>query len=55
MRYRGVAGVAAYEPGGDARLVSRDGRSTYLLATYRNDPAGARPRSSSSGSRGTRA
>ena len=43
MRYRGVAGVVAYEPGGDARLVSRDRRSTYLLATYRNDPAGATP------------
>ena len=32
-----------YEPGGDRRLVSRDGRSTYLLATFKQDPAGARP------------
>ena len=43
MQYRGVADVAAYQPGGDARLVSRDRRSTYLLATYKNDPAGATP------------
>ena len=28
----------------DRRLVSRDGRSTYLLATFKNDPRGARPR-----------
>ena len=39
-----MASVVAYEPGGDRRLVSRDGRSTYLLATFKNDPAGARPR-----------
>jgi putative drug exporter of the RND superfamily len=44
LRDPGVATVVAYEPGGDRRLVSRDGRSTYLLATFKNDPAGARPR-----------
>ena len=44
LRDPGVASVVAYEPGGDRRLVSRDGRSTYLLATFKNDPAGARPR-----------
>ncbi len=38
MRDPRVASVVAYEPGGDRRLVSRDGRSTYLLATYRDDP-----------------
>jgi putative drug exporter of the RND superfamily len=43
-RYPGVASVVAYEPGGDERLVSKDGRSKYLLATFKNDPAGARPR-----------
>ncbi|RKQ93766.1 RND superfamily putative drug exporter [Solirubrobacter pauli] len=37
MRHPGVASVVAYQPGGDRRLVSRDGRSTYLLATYRRD------------------
>lgn len=41
MRHPGVASVVAYEPGGDRRLVSRDGRSTYLLATYREDERGA--------------
>ena len=35
MEHPGVASVVAYEPGGDERLVSRDRRSTYLLATYR--------------------
>jgi uncharacterized membrane protein YdfJ with MMPL/SSD domain len=41
---RGVVSVVRYRPGGDRRLVSRDGRSTYLLATFANDPAGAKPR-----------
>jgi RND superfamily putative drug exporter len=41
---RGVVSVVRYQPGGDRRLVSQDGRSTYLLATFANDPAGARPR-----------
>jgi uncharacterized membrane protein YdfJ with MMPL/SSD domain len=44
LRGRGVASVVRYERGGDRRLVSRDGRSTYLLATFRSDPAGARSR-----------
>src|SRR4051812_37202263 len=44
LRYRSVARVVAYRPGGDRRLVSRDGRSTYLLATFKEDSAGARPR-----------
>ena len=42
LRDPGVASVVAYQPGGDRRLVSRDGRSTYLLATFKKDPAGAR-------------
>jgi RND superfamily putative drug exporter len=37
MRHPGVAAVTAYAPGGDERLVSRDRRSTYLLATYREN------------------
>jgi RND superfamily putative drug exporter len=44
LRDPGVAAVVAYEPGGDRRLVSRDRRSTYLLAAFKNDPGGARPR-----------
>jgi uncharacterized membrane protein YdfJ with MMPL/SSD domain len=40
----GVASVAAYRPGGDRRLLSRDGRSTYLVATFRTDDAGAKDR-----------
>ena len=40
---RGV-GRRRTQPGGDRRLVSTDGRSTYLLATFKNDPAGARTR-----------
>jgi uncharacterized membrane protein YdfJ with MMPL/SSD domain len=41
MQHPGVASVVAYEPGGDERLVSRDRRSTYLLATYERDDRGA--------------
>ncbi|MDA0182626.1 efflux RND transporter permease subunit [Solirubrobacter phytolaccae] len=41
MEHPGVASVVAYQPGGDRRLVSKDGRSTYLLATYREDERGA--------------
>ncbi len=41
LRHPGVAAVVAYEPGGDERLVSRDRRSTYLLATYNRDERGA--------------
>jgi uncharacterized membrane protein YdfJ with MMPL/SSD domain len=42
LRLPGVASVVAFQRGGDRRLVSRDGRSTYLLATFKKDPAGAR-------------
>jgi uncharacterized membrane protein YdfJ with MMPL/SSD domain len=35
LRDRDVAHVVAYERGGDRGLVSRDGRSTYLLASFR--------------------
>ncbi|MDA0169915.1 MMPL family transporter [Solirubrobacter taibaiensis] len=41
MQHPGVASVVAYQPGGDERLVSRDRRSTYLLATYKEDERGA--------------
>jgi len=34
---RDVATVAAYEGRGASRLVSRDGRSTYAVATFQND------------------
>jgi RND superfamily putative drug exporter len=43
LRDPGVASVVAYD-GSDRRLVSRDGRSTYLLATFKNDDLGARTR-----------
>ena len=39
--------VVAYEPGGDRRLVSRDGRSTYLLPRSRTIRRGRRGGSSS--------
>jgi RND superfamily putative drug exporter len=53
LRDPGVASVVAYEPrrgdgaagaagGGDRRLLSRDGRSTYLLATFKNGRFGPR-------------
>jgi RND superfamily putative drug exporter len=35
LRDPDVVAVRRYRPGGDRNLVSRDGRSTYLLATYR--------------------
>jgi len=38
---RGVAGVARYERGGDRALVSKDGLSSYVVATFRSDAAGA--------------
>jgi hypothetical protein len=44
LRDPGVAEVVRYRPGGDRRLVSRDGRSTYLLATYRVSEAGTTDR-----------
>ena len=47
----GVAAVVAYEPGGDARLVSRDGRSTYLLADFTQRTQRGAPTRSRRGSR----
>jgi uncharacterized membrane protein YdfJ with MMPL/SSD domain len=41
---RDVAAVTVYAPGGDRRLVARDGRSTYLLATFKADEDGAADR-----------
>jgi uncharacterized membrane protein YdfJ with MMPL/SSD domain len=41
LRHPGVARVQRFEPGGDRSLVSRNGRSTILLATYRADDRGA--------------
>ena len=38
----GVASVAAYRAGGDRRLVSRDGQSTYVAATLTGDGARSR-------------
>ena len=38
---RGVAGVVRYERGGDRTLVSKDGRSSSVVATFRTDAAGA--------------
>jgi uncharacterized membrane protein YdfJ with MMPL/SSD domain len=35
LRDPGVASVVAYARGGDRRLLSRDGRSSYLLATFK--------------------
>jgi RND superfamily putative drug exporter len=40
LHYRGIARVVA--PEADRRLISRDGRSVYLLAYFKRDPAGAR-------------
>src|SRR3954447_18101711 len=37
----GVANVSRYERGGDRALVSRNGRSSYVLATFRSDSHGA--------------
>src|SRR3954447_26951523 len=37
----GVANVSRYERGGDRALVSRDGRSSYVVATFRSDSHGA--------------
>jgi uncharacterized membrane protein YdfJ with MMPL/SSD domain len=44
LRDPGVASVVAFRPGGDRRLVSKDGRSTYLLATFKTNDMGARTR-----------
>ena len=37
---RGVASVVRYERGGDRSLVSKDGRSSYVVATFRADAHG---------------
>jgi RND superfamily putative drug exporter len=44
LRGPGVAAVARFEPGGDRALVSRDGRSTTLLVTYRHGASGVTTR-----------
>ena len=46
--------MARYERGGDRALVSKDGRSSYVVATFRTDVHGAleRVQSASSASRG---
>jgi RND superfamily putative drug exporter len=38
---RGIANVTRYERGGDRALVSKDGRSSYVVATFRSDSQGA--------------
>ena len=38
---RGIASVVRYERGGDRALVSKDGRSSYVVATFRSDSDGA--------------
>ena len=45
FRDRGIASVGRYERGGDRALVSEDGRSSYVVATFRIGRRGrARPR-----------
>jgi hypothetical protein len=34
---RGVASVTRYERGGDRALVAKDGRSSYVVATFRSE------------------
>ena len=41
LRDPGVASVARFEPGGNRELVSKDGRSSYVAATFTSDPRGA--------------
>ena len=41
FRDRGIASVGRYERGGDRALVSKDGRSSYVVATFRSDSQGA--------------
>ena len=38
---RGIASVGRYERGGDRALVSKDGRSSYVVGTFRVDSQGA--------------
>ena len=40
LRDPGIARVARYERGGDRNLVSKDGRSSYVVATFRADDGG---------------
>ena len=40
LRDPGIARVARYEPGGDRNLVSEDGRSSYVAATFASDAGG---------------
>ena len=40
FRDRGMANVTRYERGGDRALVSKDGRSTYVVATFRTEANG---------------
>src|SRR5829696_8771469 len=40
LQDRDVASVARYERGGDRSLVSKDGRSSYVVATFRDDADG---------------
>ena len=44
LRARGVAAVARFTPGSDRSLVSRDGRATTLLVTFRRDASGVTDR-----------
>src|SRR3954447_7127818 len=41
LRDPGVANVGRYQRGGDRALVSKDGRSSYVVATFRSDSHGA--------------
>jgi uncharacterized membrane protein YdfJ with MMPL/SSD domain len=41
FRDRGVASVGRYERGGDRALVSKDGRSSYVVGAFREDSQGA--------------
>ena len=40
FRDRGMANVTRYQRGGDRALVSEDGRSTYVVATFRTEANG---------------
>ena len=40
LRDPGIASVVRYERGGDRSLVSRDGRSSYVVATFADDASG---------------
>ena len=40
FRDPGIASVVRYEPGGDRALVSKDGRSSYVVATFKTNSDG---------------